>query len=82
MKNVIAAVLSVLKLMLTDTAIASWMLPESKEGLAVHLSEKLHSCTSDVLALTNPEFPEGMDKMPFIIEMSPLQINSLRQSTD
>lgn len=58
------------------------MFPESKESLAVHLSGKLHACTSDVLALTNPEFPEGMDKMPFIIEMSPLQINSLRRSTD
>lgn len=58
------------------------MFPESEEGLAVHLSVKLHSCTSDGLALTNPEFPEGMDKMLFIIEMSPLQINSLRQSTD
>lgn len=48
----------------------------------MQLSVKLHLCPSDVLALTNPEFPEGMDKMPFIIEMSPLQINSLRQSTD
>lgn len=58
------------------------MSPESKEGLAEHLSVKLNSCSGEVLALTNPEFPEGMDKMPFIIEMSPLQINCSRQSTD
>lgn len=48
----------------------------------MQLSVKLQLCASEVLALTNPEFPEGIDKMPFIIEMSPLQLNSLRQSTD